>query len=108
MYLRQIVQDLQRRNELPPQEKEYSIYGDSTVGTFKFCIIHKTVTTKTELSGLDEMILNAKYSIRKAAGSKEKWYGLDTSSLIRENVPLLVGGSGSEGQIQRKEEVATA
>ena len=108
VYLRQIVQDLQRRNELPPQEKKYSIYGDSTVGTFKFCIIHKTVTTKTELSGLDEMILNAKYSIRKAAGSKEKWYGLDTSSLIRENVPLLVGGSGSEGQIQRKEEVATA
>ncbi len=101
VYLRQIVQDLQQRGELPKQEKKYSIYGVSTVGTFKFCIIHKSVTTKSELSALDEMVLNAKYSIRKVAGSKEKWYGLDTSSLIIENVPLLTGYVPSEGVIRR-------
>ena len=103
VYLRQIVQDLQARGELPAQHKKYSIYGESSVGTFKFCIIHKSVTTKTELSNLDELVLNAKYSIRKVAGSKEKWYGLDTSYLIRENVPLLTGGASSEKRIQRKE-----
>ena len=104
VYLRQIVQDLQKRGELPSQDKKYSIYGASTVGTFKFCIIQKSVTTKTELSSLDEMVLNTKYSIRKMAGSKEKWYGLDTSSLILENVPLLTGGISSEGPITRKED----
>ena len=98
--LRQIVQDLQQSGELPQQEKKYSIYGKSTVGTFKFCIIHKTVTTKTELSSLDEFILNTKYSIRKIAGSKERWYGLDTSSLIIENVPLITGAK-SDGRIHR-------
>ena len=103
VYLRQIVQDLQERGELPDQEKKYSIYGKSTVGTFKFCMIRKTVTTKTELSALDEFILNAKYSIRKLAGSKERWYGLDTSSLILENVPLITGGGGSLGRIRRVE-----
>ena len=55
VYLRQIVQDLQARGELPAQDKKYSIYGKSTVGTFKFCIIHKSVTTKTELSALDDL-----------------------------------------------------
>ena len=102
VYLRQIVQDLQARGELPPQVKKYSIYGESTVGTFKFCIIHKTVTTKTELSSLDELILNTKYSIRKAAGSKVKWYGLDTSSLITEHVPLITGGSPGGDRIQHR------
>ena len=102
VYLRQIVQDLQARGELPDQNKKYSIYGKSTVGTFKFCIIHKSVTTKTELSDLDELLLNLKYSIRRMAGSKEKWYGLDTSSLIIENVPLITGGGGSGQRIQRK------
>ena len=100
-YLRQIVQDMQKRGELPVQDKKYSIYGKSTVGTFKFCVIHKTVTTKTELSDLDEFILNAKYSIRRLAGSKERWYGLDTSSLIMENVPLITGGGSTEGHIHR-------
>ena len=101
VYLRQIVQDMQERGELPDQNKKYSIYGQSNVGTFKFCIIHKSVTPKTELSSMDEFILNTKYSIRKMAGSKVKWYGLDTSSLILENVPLITGGSDNTDVIQR-------
>ena len=101
VYLRQIVQDMQRRGELPPQEKKYSIYGPSKIGTFKFCIIHKSVTKKTELSSFDEFILNAKYAIRAVAGSKEKWYGLDTSSLIVENVPLITGASQEDRVIER-------
>ena len=104
VYLRQIVQDMQRRGELPDQNKKYSIYGHSNVGTFKFCIIHKSVTPKTELSSMDEFILNTKYSIRKLAGSKVKWYGLDTSSLILENVPLITGGSSNTDVIQRVSE----
>ena len=101
VYLRQIVQDLQASGELPEQDKKYSIYGNSTVGTFKFCMIRKTVTPKTELSPFDEFILNAKYAVRRAAGSKVEWYGLDTSSLIVESVPLITGGGSSARRIQR-------
>ena len=92
VYLRKIVKDLLSSSELPVQEKKYSIYGPSEIGTFKFCVIHKTFNSKSELSQLDELILGAKYAIRKAAGSKVRWYGLDTSSVITENVPLIVGG----------------
>ena len=108
VYLRQIVQDLQASGELPNQDKRYSIYGKSTVGTFKFCIIHKSVTTKTELSSMDEFILNAKYAIRKAAGSRERWYGLDTSSLIIENVPLITSGAPAGNRIQRAKKVTSS
>ena len=108
VYLRQIVQDLQARGELPVQDKRYSIYGKSTVGTFKFCIIQKSVTTKTELSSLDEFVLNTKYAIRRVAGSKERWYGLDTSSLILESVPLITGGGTEQQRIQRAESSAAS
>jgi KUP system potassium uptake protein len=107
MYLRQIVHDLQASGELPLQDKKYSIYGRSTVGSFKFCIIHKSVPTKSELSGVDEFILNAKYAIRKMAGSKVKWYGLDNSSLIYESVPLLVSGRKPAERICRAENERT-
>ena len=73
------------------------------MGTFKFCVIHKAVTSKTELSTLDELVLNAKYAIRKVAGSKVKWYGLDTSSLINEYVPLITGGSGDGARIRQRD-----
>lgn len=101
LYLRQIVNDLQQSGELPAQDKKYSIYGPSSVGTFKFCIIHKSVTTKSELSSFDELIMNTKYTIRHAAGSKIQWYGLDTANIITEKVPLIVSSSSSAPHIAR-------
>ena len=92
VYLRQIVRDLIESGELPPQERKYSIYGKSDVGSFKFVFLHKAVPSKSELSFLDELVLNTKYAIRRVAGSKVRWYGLDTSSLVVETVPFIVGG----------------
>ena len=90
VYLRQIVADLLASGELPPQERKFSIYGKSEVGSFKFCMIKKSVESSGELSALDTIILNTKYAIRHFAGSKAKWYGLDTSSQIIEMVPVVV------------------
>ena len=101
VYLRQIVQDLQQSGELPVQDKRYSIYGPSTVGNFRFCMIHKSVNSKTELSSLDEAVLNVKYAIRHAAGDKSSWYGLDTSSVLVETVPLVISNSSGGRRIQR-------
>lgn len=92
VYLRQIVRDPIESGELPPQERKYSIYGKSDVGSFKFVFLHKAVPSKSELSFLDELVLNTKYAIRRVAGSKVRWYGLDTSSLVVETVPFIVGG----------------
>ena len=104
VYLRQIVSDLIESGELPPQNRKHSIYGKSDVGNFKFCILHKVVPPKAGLSSMDEMVLNVKYAIRHIAGSKVQWYGLDTSSLIVERVPLLVNQSGrSTRRIERME-----
>jgi len=102
-YLRQIVHDLQSSGELPEQDKKYSIYGESTVGSFRFCIIHKSVPTRMELlSALDEAILNLKYRVRKLAGSKARWYGLDNSSLIVETVPLIATPGGKVPHLRRE------
>lgn len=103
VYLRQIVQDLQASGELPDQNKLHSIYGPSSVGGFKFCFIRKSVPSKGEqLSGLDEWVLTTKYAIRRIAGSKVKWYGLDTSSLIIESVPLFITSGGAQARVKRR------
>lgn len=96
VYLRQIVSDLIESGELPRQDKRHSIYGSSEVGNFKFCFLHKVVPPKAGLTSMDEVVLNVKYAIRHLAGSKVKWYGLDTSSLIIECVPLLVNQNGAK------------
>jgi len=98
VYLRRIVQDLLQSGELPSQDRKYSIYGPSKVGSFKFAFLRKSIPTKTELSAVDEFVLRAKYAIRSVAGNKIKWYGLDTSSLVIENVPMIVSGNSGPGK----------
>lgn len=101
IYLRQIVHDLQESGDLPAQEKKYSIYGPSGVGTFKFGIIHKSVITKTDMGSFERFFLNAKTALAKAASNKVKWYGLENSTLIQETVPLIVNTSISDHDIKR-------
>jgi len=104
VYLRQIVEDLQKSGELPAQNKRYSIYGPSTVGNFKFCMIHKTVASRSDKLSIAQLILSIKYRIRQMVGDKSKWYGLDTSSMLVETVPLMVGSGSSGKRIQRSQD----
>ena len=96
IYIRQIVQDLLASGELPPQERKYSIYENSNVGNFKFSFLRRSVASNSELSEVDRAILTAKYSLRQMIGSQIQWYGLDTSSLIIESVPLVISRPPAE------------
>ena len=102
LYLRQIVADLQASGELPIQHKKHSIYEKNTVGTFKFCLIHKLIPHKSELSDLDKGVLKTKYFVRRLAGSKSTWYGLDTSNVIIEKVPMVIPNHQNVKRIHRR------
>ncbi len=108
VYLRQIVGELLANGELPPQERKYSIYGQSDVGSFKFCTLKKSVPTKSSLTTMDVVILKAKYAIRRAAGSKMSWYGLDTSPQIVESVPIMVSDGAKKTERLSRIERANA
>ncbi len=101
VYIRKIVGDLLASGELPKQDRRYSIYGPSDIGTFRFVIIKKTVPTSVGLSRGDETIMKAKYRIREMAGSQESLYGLDTSAVIVEYVPLVIGDQRDTSKIER-------
>lgn len=89
-YLYQIVADLVESGQLAPQNHKYSIYRErSSVGDFRFCLIRKTLTPETDISGFDHRCMGLKYFIRRLAGSPVRWYGLENSSVLIEYVPLF-------------------
>ena len=90
IYLRQIVHDLLATGELPPQIKRHSIYGPSNVGSFKFCMIRKMMPLEGDISSVDNLLIHTKYHIRSFAGSPAQWFGLETSQVIIEYVPLFL------------------
>lgn len=101
IYLRQIVQDLRTTGELPEQDKKHSIYGSSDVGSFKFCMLRKRMPLEGDISAADNLFIHTKYFIRRIAGSPARWFGLETSNLIIEYVPLFLPRRGTQERLER-------
>ena len=100
VHIRRIVTDLLGSGEFPAQDRKYSIYEDSKVGNFKFGFIRRLVTNDHELKPFDRFVLRAKFGIRRLLGSQIQWYGLETSSIIIEYVPMIIS-SGSPTKLER-------
>lgn len=93
--LGQVIQEMMESGELTYKPKEYMITsGNRTaVGNFKFVIIEEVLRSDCEFSSWDRFILTSKLFIKKITVSPEKWYGIDTSVVEVEKVPIIVGGT---------------
>ena len=106
VFLRQIVTDLIKTGELPPQNQKYSIYGeDGKIGGFKFCMLKKMLVPESDIVSWKRLMISLKYKIRRLAGSQMQWYGLESSSVITEYVPLFLKVKETEPLIRKNEMV---
>ena len=101
IYLRQIVHDLLSMGELPEQNRRHSIYGPSDVGSFKFYMIRKMISQEGNIAPADSFLIRAKYLIRRLAGSPIQWFGLKTSNVVVEYVPLFLAQRKIEDRLER-------
>ena len=101
IYLRQIVHDLLAMGELPEQNRRHSIYGPSEVGSFKFYMIRKMIMQEGDIAPVDNFLIHAKYLIRRIAGSPIQWFGLKTSNVVIEYVPLFLVQRKVEDRLKR-------
>lgn len=93
VFLRQIIQDLVSSGELRFTPKEYMVCNDikRAVGDFKFVLLEEILSNESELSTWDSFIISSKLAIKKLTVSPAKWFGIDTSNVEIEKVPVVIG-----------------
>lgn len=90
IYLHQIIDDLMSAGELPKQTRRYSSTKvHDIVGSTRFCLLRKFLVPESSVNQRDRTIMSMKYAIRRACGSPVRWYGLETSDVVIEYVPLF-------------------
>lgn len=113
VFMTQIFSDLLNSGELKPQITKHTIYseeqrktlkkfGPVNIGSVKYCMIRKTLIPESDLSNLDKFAVAWKYRIRAKAGTPERWFGLENSSLIIEYVPLFIKSKVADKPLVRK------
>ncbi|MHC1708060.1 MAG: KUP/HAK/KT family potassium transporter [Bacteroidales bacterium] len=88
LYFKQVIQELLRNNEVDITSRYDSLRKHHVPGDFKFVIIDRIQNYDFDFKAFEQLIMDV-YAILKNIGvSDTKAYGLDTSNVYVEKVPL--------------------
>ena len=91
LFMHQVIADLLENKELELQPTKYNLRGKAeTVGDFRFVLIEEVLGNSNGLSSFDNFIMGFRLKLKKITVTPEKWFGLDTSVITKESVPLNV------------------
>ncbi len=91
---RQVVEELVKNNEVDITSRYTSLKEKNVIGDFRFVVIEKTLSYDNKLNFYEKFVLNAYDFLKLLSLPESKAFGLDTSSVTVENVPLVVKPSG--------------
>lgn len=90
LYFRKVVEDMVRNKEVDFTSRYTSLSKRNVIGDFKFVVLEKHLSNDNELSPTDQMIMDAHFFLKEISLSEPSAFGLDTSSVIEEKVPLVI------------------
>jgi len=90
VFLRYVVTDMLQKGELKFTEKYHFMKESNGVGDFQFIYLEDVLSYESEENIMEKFFLNAQIAVKKWTASPEKWFGLDTSVVHVEKVPLII------------------
>jgi KUP system potassium uptake protein len=91
---RHVIEHLVANNELDITSRYESLKGYNLPADFKFVLQSRFLSVENEFSVMDGFILNTYFSIKRLAQTDAKAFGLDTSDVVNENIPMIIQPSG--------------
>lgn len=89
-YFRRVVEELVRNGEVDVRSRYASLRGQNITGDFRFVVLKRHLSHDNELDGWERRIMEMYFVLDKLSLSEEKAFGLDTSSVLVETVPLMI------------------
>ncbi len=90
LMFRQVVTDMVNNKEIDILSRYPSLHKRSLVGDFRFVVMEKFLSLDNELPWLQKIIMDFYFLLKKVSLPEERAFGLDTSSVTVEKVPLIV------------------
>jgi KUP system potassium uptake protein len=87
---RMVVQDLVKNGEVDITSRYESLKSNSITGDFRFVVLEKYFASEYSFGLWERLILKSYFFLKKISLSEERGFGLDTSSVTVEKVPLTV------------------
>jgi KUP system potassium uptake protein len=90
LFFRKVVDDMAKNGEVDPLSRYESLRTSGISGDVRFVVLHKELSHESDLHWTDRVMMESYFLLRKASLSEESSFGLDTSSVTTEIVPLVL------------------
>jgi KUP system potassium uptake protein len=94
---RSVVADLVKHNEIDITSKYPSLNKYNIVGDFRFVVLEKVLSRSNTLRLIDRFTMDFYLILKKMGLSEERGFGLDSSFVTIERVPLMVSIPDQDG-----------
>ncbi len=90
LYFRKVLEDMVKCGEVDIRSRYESLNKHNVIGDFRFVVIEKFLSNDNELSYFENAIMKSYFFIKGFTPTEDKWFGLDTSAVKVEKVPLVI------------------
>lgn len=90
LMFRKVVQDMVKNKEVDITSRYESLNKQNVIGDFRFVVIEKKLSYENELPFYEKIVLDIYAFFKHLSLSEEKAFGLDTSSVTVEAVPMVI------------------
>lgn len=94
---RTVVEDLVKNHEVDIISKYTSLNKHNIVGDFRFVVLEKVLSRSNVLSFIERFVMDYYFILKKFSLSEERGFGLDSSFVTVERVPLIVSAPENSG-----------
>jgi len=90
LLFRKVVQDMVSNREMDITSRYESLNKSNVIGDFMFVVMEKFLSSDNDLPIYEKLILKGYFILKEFSISEERAFGLDTSSVKVEKVPLVI------------------
>jgi len=90
LMFRKVVSDMVNAREVDIVSRYESLNKNQVIGDFRFIVLEKFLSNENELPFYEKIILDIYFFLKNISLSEERAFGLDTSSVHVEKVPMII------------------
>jgi len=90
MFFRKVVEDMVLNKEVDITSRYESLSRQNVTGDFRFVVLERFLSFENDLPFFEQMIMKAYFFVKDFTTPEDKWFGLDSSSVKVEKVPLII------------------
>ena len=90
LYFRKVIEEMVRNKEVDITSRYESLSKQHVTGDFRFVVLEKFLSVENDLPWIEKVVMQAYFYIKQFIASEVQYFGLDTSSVKIEKVPLII------------------